>query len=138
LDAALPVLAICRGMQVLNIALGGSLDGDIAGSRGDHPALPVERDTALAYRHQVEITDGSLLHRVYGTTTRQVNSLHHQAIAEPAPGVRVTARAADGTIEAIEPDGAPWCAAMQWHPELMAGDSAEKALFAAFAERCAS
>jgi putative glutamine amidotransferase len=86
---------------------------------------------------------GSVLAEVYGTTRRSVNSLHHQAVADPGTGLTVTAQAGDGSVEAIglvgsdgSDDAGPWCAAMQWHPELMGDDPHEKRLFEEFARRC--
>jgi putative glutamine amidotransferase len=142
LERDVPVLAICRGMQLLAVAQGGTLHSDIAASSSQHPAVPEDLGVALAYRHEVTLTDGSLLADVYGTTRRSVNSLHHQAVADPGAGLVVTARSDDGSVEAVEPaDGGGWCAAMQWHPELLLADPAgedsyEKALFGAFAQRC--
>ena len=135
LDRDLPVLAICRGMQLLNVLCGGTLHGDIAGSSNLHPVVPAHIDEALAYRHDVTLSPGSLLARLYGTEHRSVNSLHHQAIATVGAGLTVTGRADDGTVEAIESATATWCAAMQWHPEMLM-DAAEKSLFAQFAEKC--
>lgn len=135
LERDLPVLAICRGMQLLNALHGGTLDGDIAGCSDLHPLVPPHIDDALDYRHDVDLSPGSLLSRIYGTERRSVNSLHHQAIDTVGSGLTVTARAADGMIEAVESDIATWCAAMQWHPELLM-DGGEKSLFAEFAQRC--
>jgi putative glutamine amidotransferase len=142
LERRLPVLAICRGMQLLAVALGGTLHDDVSGSSSQHPAVPEDLEEALAYRHDVTLTEGSLLAGVYGTTRRAVNSLHHQAIADPGPHLVVTGRSDDGAVEAVEL-GAPgsWCAAMQWHPELLlaapdGADPCEKSLFAGFAEAC--
>lgn len=131
----IPILAICRGMQLLNSLYGGTLHGDISDENSVHPTVPSHIDEALAYRHDVTLSTGSLLSRVYGVEKRPVNSLHHQAIDELGSGLVVTGRASDGTIEAIEDPRASWCAAMQWHPELLE-DAAEKSLFTQFAEEC--
>lgn len=136
LDLDLPVLAICRGMQLLNVARGGTLHVDISGSSDVHPPVPEDIDEALAYRHDVSLMPGSLLARTYGAHSKAVNSLHHQAIDRVGHDLTVTARAADGSVEAIEPAGSSWCAAMQWHPELLPDDAAEASLFHEFAERC--
>lgn len=138
LDRDLPVLAICRGMQLLNVARGGTLHVDVSGSSDVHPPVPEDIDEALAYRHDVSLTPDSLLARAYGTQRKSVNSLHHQAIDRLGDGLVVTGRATDGAIEAIEPVGAAWCAAMQWHPELLPDDAAEVSLFREFAQRCSA
>lgn len=141
LDAALerdlPVLAICRGLQLLNAARGGTLHGDIAGSSPEHPPVPEDTAAALAYRHDVTFEPDSLLARAYAATGKATNSLHHQAVDVLGTGLRVVARAADGCVEGLELDGARWCAAVQWHPELLPEDPQEQALFAAFVEACA-
>lgn len=113
----LPVLAICRGIQLVNVALGGTLWQDIA----------AEKPTALAHRaatsrdvrsHVVDITPGSRLAGALGTTRCEVNSFHHQSIRDIAPGLVITATAPDGEIEGVEsPPGDPWLLAVQWHPE---------------------
>lgn len=113
----LPVLAICRGIQLVNVALGGSLWQDI----------PAERPTALAHRqpdgrdartHEVLITPGSRLAEALGATRCMVNSFHHQSIRDLAPGLVITARAPDDEIEGVEAGPAdPWLLAVQWHPE---------------------
>lgn len=113
----LPVLAICRGIQLVNVALGGTLWQDLPSERPSalpHRA-PTERDVRT---HRVDITPGSQLARVLGTTSCDVNSFHHQSIRDLAPGLLVTATAPDGEIEGVEsPPGEPWLLAVQWHPE---------------------
>lgn len=119
-DAAarrLPVLAICRGIQLVNVALGGTLWQDIPSERPE--AIPHAQGTGRDDRtHPVEITPGSRLADALGTTRCEVNSFHHQSIRDLAPGLLVTARAPDGEIEGVEAaaeDG--WMLAVQWHPE---------------------
>lgn len=111
-----PVLAICRGIQVLNVALGGTLVQDIAGEVPGallHWARP--RDTTLV--HTIDIEPGTLLARVLGTASLAVNSCHHQAVGTVAPGLRVSARSRDGVVEGLEAaDGRP-VLAVQCHPE---------------------
>jgi putative glutamine amidotransferase len=120
----LPILAVCRGIQVLNVACGGTLIQDIpsqlpSGIQHDFPVPPyepfhlahevwLERDTLLARLMRDSITGGDTL---------AVNSRHHQAVKQVAPGFRVTATAPDGVIEAIEDPEARFCLAVQWHPE---------------------
>lgn len=116
-DRRLPVLAICRGIQLVNVALGGSLWQDLPSARPD--GLPHNQTDGRTDRtHPVEITPGSRLARALGTTRIEVNSFHHQSIRDLAPGLVVTAVAPDGEIEGVEsPESAPWLLAVQWHPE---------------------
>ena len=115
LDAGLPVLGICRGAQVINVALGGTLVADLPADEGEgHSFLgypPAHRS------HAVRIAPGSTLAELYGPLAH-VNSYHHQAVAEPGDGLVVTARAPDDVIEAVELPGADLLG-VQWHPELL-------------------
>lgn len=113
----LPVLAICRGIQLVNVALGGSLWQDIPSERPEalNHNPPTNRDDRT---HPVEIVPGSRLARALGATRCDVNSFHHQSIRDLAPGLLVTGRAPDGEIEGVESAGEdPWLLAVQWHPE---------------------
>ncbi|HEX5634714.1 MAG TPA: gamma-glutamyl-gamma-aminobutyrate hydrolase family protein, partial [Gemmatimonadales bacterium] len=131
----LPVLGICRGLQLVNVALGGTLWQDLP---TEHPtAIPHDRaDLRHARTHEVEVVAGSLAAQALGTTRLGVNSFHHQAIRALAPGLRATAFAPDGVIEAVELDGDGWVLAVQWHPEEMVEDAAapDRGLFAALAD----
>lgn len=118
LDGPLPVLGICRGTQMLNVALGGSLVQHLP----DHPNNADDRHTA-------SIAEGSRLAEVVGARQLEVNSLHHQGIDRTGDGVTVTARTTDGIVEAIEVEGAPHVLAVQWHPELLRHVPAHLALF---------
>ena len=113
----MPVLAICRGIQLVNVALGGTLWQDIPSERPG--AMPHAQGTGRDDRtHPVELTPGSRLAAAIGATRCDVNSFHHQSIRDLAPGLLVTARSPDGEIEGVEsaePDG--WLLAVQWHPE---------------------
>jgi putative glutamine amidotransferase len=131
LERELPALLICRGTQVLNVLLGGDLIGhlpDHVGERVPH-RLSRERHT----RHGVRLLAGSRLAAIYGSEALEVSSWHHQAIGRLGRGLRAVAWADDGVVEAVELDGAPALLAVQWHPELEAGEgSPERRLFAAF------
>ena len=138
IDAAVPVFAICRGLQELNVALGGSLHQrlqDLPG-RMDHstPLHPNAR-LRIGKAHGVRIASGSWLHRIAGTTVIAVNSLHNQGVDRLAPGLVVEGTAPDGTIEAVRLPAAPALTiGVQWHPEYdFATDSVSRTLFAAFA-----
>ncbi len=134
-----PILAICRGPQLLNVALGGTLIQDIPACVPD--ALPHNPEAERGVRtHEVSIEPDSRVANAIGATNVQVNSLHHQSVLEPAAELRVTARAPDGIIEALETrDEDWWVMAVQWHPEEM-NDSPEpwdRGLFRAFADQLA-
>jgi putative glutamine amidotransferase len=120
-DAHLPMLAICRGLQVMNVACGGTLLQDIPSSvpPGVDHQVPMPKNAMV---HEVWMNRGSLLWRVLsdaldGGDTCTVNSRHHQAVRDLADGFVVSATAPDGVIEAIERDDAPFCLGVQWHPE---------------------
>jgi len=133
LAADKPLLAICRGVQVLNVALGGSLYEDIASAlpaalRHDwYPDYP--RDYLA---HWVEVVPGSCLSEILGTHKLRTNSLHHQAIRQPAPALEVVARAEDGVIEAVELPGKRFAIGVQWHPECLPEEPAMQKLFLEF------
>lgn len=136
LRADVPLLAVCRGMQLLNVGLGGTLVGEISGSSPEHPPVPSDTERALAYRHQVTFSPDSLAARCYGLPAKPTNSLHHQAIDTVGAGLVVTGRADDGVVEALELPGHRWCLGIQWHPELMPDDPLEAGVFTAFLEAC--
>ena len=128
LKRGLPTLGICRGIQVLNVVLGGSLIAhlpDRVGQRLGH-RVPPRRPVW----HHIHVEPDSLLARTAGGQHLYAASWHHQAVDRPAPGLRVSARAPDGTIEALEKNDHPWLLAVQWHPELSADDDpSQQALF---------
>lgn len=128
----LPVLAICRGLQVLNVALGGSLVQDIPTMVEGAVAHSAE-EPREGPAHEVDVVAGSRLSAITGGGRIAVNSRHHQAAARVGKGLEVTARAADGVIEGLELPGERFVVAVQWHPEDMVGhfESARR-LFAAF------
>ena len=130
-DRQIPILGICRGIQTLNAAFGGPLYQDIhsqmEGTRIKHSQ---ELDRSYA-SHTVNIEKDTLLHKLFNTDTIAVNSFHHQAIKEPAPGFRVCARATDGVIEAMESTEHKSMIGVQWHPEcfILKGDECMMPLF---------
>ena len=135
LTADKPLLAICRGLQVLNVVLGGDLWLD----------LPSQRPSAIAHRqeeigdkatHSVHVFTDTLLQEICGENL-QVNSLHHQAIRTLAPALQLIAEAEDGLAEAACLPGKRFALGVQWHPELLsAHDEASRAIFRSFVEAC--
>ena len=137
---AVPTLAICRGLQVLNVALGGTLIQDIASERPD--ALPHTLDGPRDVRtHAVHVREGSRLAAAVGATDLEVNSSHHQSLARVASGISVTATAPDGIVEGAESDGDRWwMLGVQWHPEELTATVEEwdRLLFEAFRQAASS
>jgi gamma-glutamyl-gamma-aminobutyrate hydrolase PuuD len=136
-----PILAICRGIQVLNVACGGSLVQDIpsqmAGALDHRLAVPAHSSHSLA--HEIWIEPDSVLGTLMrdalgGTDACEVNSRHHQAVKRPAAGFRVTATAPDGVIEAIEDPASRFCLGVQWHPENFWRTGEFRPLFEGFLE----
>jgi putative glutamine amidotransferase len=133
----LPLFGICRGHQVINVALGGKLIQDIP-SEIETTDIPhdmprhLSRDSRL---HGVDIAPDSKLGAIMGSPHVAVNSLHHQAVSEVAPGMRITAYSPDGLVEATEVPGKSFALSVQWHPEdLYEGDETMLRLFEAFVE----
>jgi putative glutamine amidotransferase len=132
----MPMLAICRGIQLANVALGGTLVQDIPTERPsavEHD-LPRERATRV---HDVTVDTGSRLANVLGDTRIAVNSSHHQSLDRIASGLRVTARSSDGIVEGVEWTGEDWwMLGVQWHPEELTRDDKpwDRRLFDAFAK----
>jgi putative glutamine amidotransferase len=136
-DRGTPVLAICRGIQILNVALGGTLVQDISSQCRTN----IEHDDEGARdsrSHEISVVPDSLIARAVGAQHLTVNSFHHQAVKSVAEGMRVTARSPDGVIEGIEStDEDWWVMAVQWHPEEMtdAAEPWDRGLFKAFARK---
>jgi putative glutamine amidotransferase len=139
-EARLPLFGICRGLQVMNVALGGSLVQDITDQMaGILPHTVPAPPFALA--HEVWVSRGSKLwtlmqEKMVDGETISVNSRHHQAIKRLAPGFEVTATAPDGVIEAIECPNAAFCLGVQWHPENFWRTGEFRPLFEGFIEAC--
>jgi putative glutamine amidotransferase len=132
-----PVLAICRGHQIVNACLGGSLLQHI--ESGLHESMDDAEGTSRT--HVVDLVPGTRLHDALGVARMMVNSRHHQAVTPDrlAPGLRVTGITDDGLVEAFESDVQPWLVGVQWHPErvepkLEGFDGAMRRLFDAFAD----
>ena len=119
----LPVLGICRGMQIMAVASGGRLDQDIAGCEGHPDMRAMTADAVLGARHAVTLDPASTLGSIYGVPTRQVNTIHHQAVSD-AGALRVAARGAGGLVEALEAPGGWAAVGVQWHPEKATRDEA--------------
>ncbi len=131
LQKDLPVFAICRGMQSLNAALGGTLHQHLEPGSIDH--RPGKGRNYLA--HSIAITPGSRLHSIAAAPQMQVNSLHHQAVSKVAPALQIAAVAPDGIVEAVEMPGRKYVLAVQFHPEeLYREQSVMLKLFEAFVQ----
>jgi putative glutamine amidotransferase len=131
----IPIFGICRGLQMMNVAFGGTLYQDLS----QMPGAANHRQTGeldFSTRHQVEIVPGTRLHQIVGTDSIETNTGHHQGIKQLANGLTVSAKAADGVIEAIE--GSGFTIGVQWHPEAWSCDSYSRRLFAAFCEAAAA
>jgi putative glutamine amidotransferase len=121
----MPLLAICRGMQILNVALGGSLVAHVPERWGDavsHRAPPRE-----PIKHEVEVAPDSRLGGMVGPGRLEVVSWHHQAVDRLGAGLRVVAQSLDGLPEAVESEGPDWTFGVQWHPELNAREEPRQA-----------
>jgi putative glutamine amidotransferase len=142
-ESGLPALCICRGAQVLNVALGGTLiehlpdvvgedvwHRDPSGARAPASAAPLPKGHVP---HPVRLVEGTRLAAMLGGGPKAPSSSHHQAVRRVASDLRVAAHAPDGTIEALELPSHPWLFAVQWHPEVSAArDPAEQLLFDEF------
>jgi putative glutamine amidotransferase len=140
LDDEQPVLGICRGMQTLNVAQGGTLYQDIGAQqpkaiRHDYHSYEGPRDLRA---HEISVADGSPLATIVGGSRYAVNSFHHQAVKEPGKGVKIIGWAEDGLAEAMMVEEHPFALAVQYHPEeLVDSDPAAQRLFEAFVRACA-
>ncbi len=128
----MPVLGVCRGIQLVNVALGGTLYQDLPSERPSAVAheAPTARNAAA---HAIRVQPGSRTAIALGQTATAANSFHHQAVRDLAPGLIASGWADDNLVEAVEAETDPWLIAVQWHPEEMHADatSADSRLFAA-------
>lgn len=132
-EQGIPFLGICRGLQVINVALGGSLYEDLS---DQHPGA-IKHNYTKGYArnylaHLVEVQAGTLLAQALGANQAMVNSIHHQGIRELAGNLTASAIAPDGVIEAIELNGHPFGLGVQWHPECLPEDPSMSSLFRQF------
>jgi len=133
------ILGICRGQQVLNVALGGNLVVDIPSmlpEAGRHQWWPGYKRSRLS--HSVRVEKGSRLADIMGGTEFMVNSLHHQSVKDLGEGLKVTATAPDGVIEALEIPGKHFVLSVQWHPEWLPDSEPMQRIFKAFVEASGS
>lgn len=131
-ERRIPTLGVCLGMQVMNVAAGGSLVQDIASqveTEIRHASEPEDRA-----RHDVHVEQGTQLSQILPAAELNVNSSHHQAIGRVGEGLRVTAHAPDGIVEGLEDPRHPFYVGVQWHPEEMLTEHSATALFGAFIE----
>ncbi len=128
-NAQIPILGVCRGLQVIGVAGGADLVVHIPDVYGDEIAHRLEEPSRCT-SHGVRIEVGSKLAHTLGTHSTSITSWHHQALGNAPPNWQVVARAEDGVIEAIEHESHPWAVAVQWHPEMMAmADEMQMSLF---------
>jgi putative glutamine amidotransferase len=130
--AAVPVFGICRGLQVVNVAFGGTLIQDIPSERPSEVVHQRPRDERTRRDHPVTVGRGSILESFVEVAEASVNSRHHQAIETVARGLEVSAVAPDGLAEAVESRSESWLLAVQWHPENLLGDAVSERLFGEF------
>jgi putative glutamine amidotransferase len=131
-ERELPTLAVCRGAQLLAVAHGGRLAQRLSGADGHEDLGALAPEAILSARHPIEIVPGSRVERALGSRTAAVNTIHHHEIADPG-ALEVTATAAGGVIEAVEPHTDWPCVGVQWHPEKM-GEPGQAALFSQLVE----
>lgn len=139
LALAVPTFAICRGMQVLNVALGGTLHQHLPDLQGMD--LHGQPGHDLSVVHDVKVTEGTLLAQAVGRPVLRCISHHHQAVDRLGAGLTAVAASGDGLVEALELEdpGDSWVLAVQWHPEMTAAeDRSQQALFSALANACAA
>lgn len=137
-----PVLGICRGIQIINVGLGGTIYQDIPSQYKTAETFPIAHRQPCAFHipsHTVSLVNQSRLAHICLQDSLLVNSMHHQAVRDLADGLTVCATAPDGLVEGLEMPGYPWLIAVQWHPEyLREQDTASQRLFKSFVKACQS
>ncbi|WP_368654359.1 gamma-glutamyl-gamma-aminobutyrate hydrolase family protein [Ornithinibacillus sp. 4-3] len=137
LEMGKPFIGVCRGAQVLNVALGGTLYQDIHAQTENELIKHLQKAPNSYETHFAKVEAGSLLNRIAGKDKLKVNSYHHQACKDTGKGLKVSATASDGIIEAIEGTGENFVLGIQWHPEHLLDTNEESlAFFKAFVEAC--
>ena len=129
-DQGKPLLAICRGLQTLNVAMGGTLSQEVTSPGGTHDLISDDHEVMSERRHVVRFEPGAILSRLYDGDEAKVNTLHHQGIGRLGADLVVEGRTDDGLVEAARYDGDWWALGVQWHPERLDGEHQE--IFAAF------
>ena len=129
LPVSLPVLGICRGSQMINVALGGTLHTDIHEVYVQAPKM-----RTVLPRKRVSIVGGTRLDRILCCNPCLVNALHHQSVDKLGTGLKIAAQDESGIVQAVESEGAPFLLGVQWHPELLVWKAPQQRLFAALAE----
>ena len=136
-DVSKPIFCICRGIQVLNVALGGTLYQDIPSEYPAYVFSHSQPEHEHEHAHAVSVKANTPLSQIVQSDCLSVNSLHHQAILDLAPSLRTNAVSEDGLIEGVDLPSHPFCLGVQWHPErLSAHDSISQKLFDAFCKAC--
>lgn len=137
-----PLFGVCRGLQIMNVAAGGSLHQDCTEDLEGaikHDYFPTAGHARDYLAHSVRVEPGSVLYRIFGTTDVHVNSMHHQGLDRIANGLTVSATAPDGLIEALEAPDHPFALGVQWHPEMLVDtDAGTRRLFEAFVDAARS
>ncbi len=134
IEQKMPVLGICGGEQLINVALGGSLIQHIPDSY-ENPLEHEQKNARTEPGHEITIVPDSLLHKIVGVEKAAVNSAHHQSVAKPAPGTIINSSTSDGVVEGIEMTDHPFCLGVQWHPEYYVSPI-DKKIFEAFVAAC--
>lgn len=132
IERRLPMLGICRGMQLINVALGGTLHQSLEGFYDEYPAI-----RSVLPRKRVELKPDSRLHGIMGRSDAQVNALHRQAIDRLGEGLEAVAREPNGVLQGFEAFGDRWLIGVQWHPEYLPQRPDQRALFEALVQRAA-
>ena len=133
-EKKLPMLGICRGLQIMTVAFGGTLYQDLAREKGaaEHFTLMYPRNSIT---HTISLKGGSRIAEIFGKETIGVNSFHHQGVKDVPDNAEVTAESEDGVVETVEfKGGHPFTIGVQWHPEMMFDSDEQKRLLKAFAE----